>query len=152
MQPIPRQLMGAIDQFLPSHLRGKPKQLYAYQAAFVGASVLAAGATVAVNVAIDNDSDFLITSVNKIATDSTQLIFLAFLPATIQLQYTGSGATFFQIADHIENVAGDGALPGTQPWPFIIPGGASLQVTLTNLDPVNARVVRVSFPGIKIYR
>lgn len=154
-QPIPRQLIGppsVIDQMVPDRMKGKPKQFYSYQAVFLGTSVLAAGASVSVNVAIDNDSDFLVTGINMTATDTTQLIVLPFLPALIQLQYTGSGATFFQVPDHVMNVVGDGALPGTTPWPFVIPGGASLQVTLTNLDAVNARVVRLSFPGMKIYR
>lgn len=151
MNPMARQLYGAVDQFLPDNRKGKPKQFYTYNAIWVGTTILTAGASVAVNVAIDNDSDFLVTQLNMIATDTTQLTVLGFLPALIQIQYTGSGATFFQSPDHIMNVAGDGQLPGIFPWPFLVPGGASLQVTLTSLDTVN-RVVRIGLPGIKVYR
>lgn len=150
-QPTQRQLLGSIDQFLPGDKRGRPKQFYAYEA-FFSAAVLTAGVTVPVTTAIDNDSDFLVMGINAIATDSTQLIRLGFMPFTIQLQYTGAGSTFFQIADHIENVAGDAQLPGQLFYPFMVPGGASLVTTINNLDTVNARVLRISFPGVKVYR
>lgn len=150
MPPIQqRQLLGAIDQFVPAEMRGRQKQFYAYEAVF---NTLAAGATTPVTTSIDNDSDFLFLGINRVVTDSTQLIALAFAPMLIQLQYTGAGSTFFQTADHLENVAGTAQLPGTLVFPFVVPGGATLTTTLTNLDAVNARVVRLSFPGVKFYR
>lgn len=148
-QPTQRQLLGAIDQFVPVEMRGRQKQFYAYQAIF---NTIAAGATAPISTSIDNDSDFLVLGLNATGTDTTQLIALAFLPFLIQLQYTGAGSTFFQTADHLENVAGSAQLPGLLMFPFLVPGGATLVTTLTNLDAVNARVVRLSFPGVKIYR
>lgn len=148
-QPTQRQLLGSIDQFLPSDKRGRAKQFYAYQALF---NPIAAGATTPVTTAVDNDSDFLVMAINAIVTDTTQLIRSAFMAFTIQLQYTGAGSTFFQIADHLENVAGDAQEPGQLFYPFLVPGGASLVTTLANLDNVNARIVRLSFPGVKVYR
>lgn len=148
-QPTQRQLLGSIDQFLPPDKRGRSKQFYAYQAVF---NTILAGATTPVTTSIDNDSDFLVMGINAIATDTAQTVRLAFMPFTIQLQYTGAGSTFFQIADHLENVAGDGQEPGQLFYPFLVPGGASLVTTLANLDNTNARVVRLSFPGVKVYR
>lgn len=148
-QPTQRQLLGSIDQFLPPDKRGRPKQFYAYQAIF---NPIVAGATTPVTTSIDNDSDFLVMAINRTVTDTTQLVELAFAPFTIQLQYTGAGSTFFQAADHIENVAGNGEQPGQLFYPFLVPGGASLITTLANLDTVNGRVVRLSFPGVKVYR
>ena len=148
-QPTQRQLLGAIDQFVPAKMRGRPKQFYAYQAIF---NTIAAGATTPTTTSIDNDSDFLFLAINRVVTDSTQLVFLAAAPFLIQLQYTGAGSTFFQTPDHLDNVAGTAQLPGQLFYPFMVPGGATLTTTLTNLDSVNARVVRLSFPGVKFYR
>jgi hypothetical protein len=148
-QPVQRQLLGAIDQFVPQEMRGRQKQFYSYQAVF---NTIAAGATTPVTTSIDNDSDFLVMGINRVVTDTTQLVELAFAPFLIQLQYTGAGSTFFQTPDHIENVAGTAQLPGQLFYPFLVPGGATLVTTLQNLDGVNARIVRLSFPGVKFFR
>lgn len=151
-QPVQRQLLGAIDQFVPPEMRGREKQFYCYEAVFAGNTILAAGATSPVTTSIDNDSDFLVMGINRVVTDATQLVFLAAAAILIQLQYTGAGSTFFQTADHLDNVAGTAQLPGQLFFPFVVPGGATLVTTLQNLDAVNARVVRLSYPGVKFFR
>lgn len=147
--PQQRQLLGAIDQFVPEDMRRRQKQWYSYQAVF---NTLTAGGNLNQPVAIDNDADFLILNLNAITTDTTQLIRQNFSPFTLQLQYTGGGSSFFAQADHIENVVGDAGLPGLFGFPYLIPGGGTLQVNLVNLDTVTAYVCRLSFQGVKFYR
>ncbi len=145
---VQRQLLGGVDQFLPPDWRGRPKQFFGYGTVF---NPIPQGATVTNGISIDNDSSFLLLQINRIVTDVSQLTLLAFVPMTLQLNYTGSGSNFFQNPAALDDVAGNAQLPGILPFPIFIPGGATFNVTLANLDPVNPRVARIDFLGCKIF-
>lgn len=145
---ISKQLLGALDSFLPPAWRGKPRQFFGYNAVF---NPIAANTTETEGISIDNDSSFLCLQLNRIVTDLAQTTLLAFVPMTIQLNYTGSGANFFQQPAAIDNVAGNAQLPGVLPYPIFVPGGATFNVTLANLDAANARVARIELLGVKVF-
>jgi hypothetical protein len=167
MQP---QLLGPLYQWIPAELRyvpntavvdpqgniispGKlrPTQAFDYNADFVGVFVLGAGATVTVPVQIQQDSDFLILSATKVATDAAQTTLVPFLPAVVLLTDTGSGRQIMDRPTHVESYFGTGELPRVLDRPYFIRAASTLNVTLQNLDPANARVVRVSFHGAKVF-
>lgn len=156
-----RQLLSAVDMFIPPGRRfytdgpraGEPreKQQFTYSAPFTGAQVLTPLASITIGVAIDSDADFLAFNLNKRATLADNVTFVQLLPATILLTTTGGGSRLMDSPQHIENMAGNGALPGTPPWPIWLPGSSVLQVQLTSLDPAITYVVWIDFPGIKIF-
>lgn len=145
-QATQRQLLGAIDQFVPPEIRGRQKQFFAYQSIF---DPIAVGATAQDPVSMDNDSDFLVLAINGVVSNNAGLVQIAFPPLLIQLTYTGVGNNFYAQPDHFLNVVGSAEEPGLLLFPFLIPGGAVLQVTLQNLDPANTFDVRLSFQGAK---
>lgn len=168
---IQQQLVGPLYQWIPAELRyvpgsqqvdqqgnlmspGKlrPTQAFDYNADFVGPNVLGAGATVTVPIQIQADSDFLIMSAALTATDvATQAVLLGFLPALVLLTDTGSGRQIMNQPVHVNNYFGTGQLVRVLDRPYFIRASSTLNVTLQNLDTVNARVVRIAFHGAKIF-
>jgi len=156
-----RQLLSAVDMYIPEGRRfytegprtGEPreKQSFIYSATFNGASALTPLGTLTIGIAIDADSDFLAFNLSKISTLVNNVTFIPLLPATILLTTTGGGSRLMDQPQHIENLAGQGGLPGIPPFPIWLPGSSVLQVQLTSLDPVNTFNVFVSFPGVKIF-
>lgn len=163
------QLIGGLYQWIPPERRYKPNtiirddqgrivggelrptQAFDYMADFVGTTVLTAGGTVNVNVQIQSDSDFLITSAALLASDTAQTTFLPILPALVLLTDTGSGRQIMNTAEHVANYFGTGQLVRVLDRPYFITAAATLAVQLQNLDAVNARVARIAFHGAKIF-
>lgn len=154
-----QQLIGGLYQWIPPELRFvpgtqqlRPTQAFTYNADFVGTTVLGAGQTVTVNIQVQADSDFVITSLAKVATDSPgQTVLVAFMPATVLLTDTGSGRQIMDRPAHIENYFGTGQFARVMDRPYFIRASSTLGVTLQNLDTVNARAVRCAFHGAKIF-
>ena len=156
-----RQLLTPVDYFIPYERRfytsgsrqGQPREKMqsTISATFTGGNVLAAGGTTTLGIAIDSSFDFLAFELNATATLTDNVTFLAQIPVTILLTTTSSGTRLMDGAQHIENLRGNGGLPGSLPWPLWLPGSGTLNVQLANLDPVNALNVFVSFPGIAVY-
>lgn len=150
-----QQLIGGLYQYIPPDLRfnqqGKLRitQAFTYNADFVP---LAASQTATVNIQIQSDSDFLVTSVARVATDSpAQTTALAFMPATLLITDTGSGRQLMDRATHLENWFGTGQFVRVLDQPFFIRASSTLSVTLANLDTANARVIRLAFHGAKVF-
>lgn len=158
MPPVMQtQLLTPIDFFIPVAQRlgpdgqPRPKEMFTYSAQFNGTDVLPAGSSVTVGVPFDREADFLILQMTMIATLTNDTTFIAFLPATLELTTTGGGNRLMDQPQHVMSLTGDGELPGVPPWPKFVTGASQLQVTLTNLDLVNAFNVWIGFPGCKVY-
>lgn len=137
---------------LPRSLWAKPKDAFIYSANFptLGAAG-SATATQSLPVQIQSDSDFIIQSIQRIATDSaTGNTFFDRVPVTILLTDTGAGRQLFDGPVHIEALAGDGQNNGWDPFPKRMGASSSLNVQVTNLGSVGLNL-RVYFAGFKIF-
>ena len=106
---------------------------------------LAALATTTLNFTIQADSDFLWTKGTFIQTGTG-------VPAII-IQDTGSGRNLSTQAVPVANFFGTGQLPFILPRQRIFVARATVNVTVTNLDAVNAvTTLRLSFIGEKGFR
>ena len=63
----------------------------------------------------------------------------------------GSGRQLFDRPQHSENEFGTAQLPSWKEYPWLVRASGSIQVTVQNLDLVNAFNVRISFSGFKIF-
>jgi len=154
---IAKQLLGAIDFVIPEEKRVRPdgsprdKELFNYSAPFNGVDVLPAGQSVSVGITFDADSDFVGLILNIVATLVDDVTFIAQLPATILLTTTGGGNRKFDQPIHVETLRGSGELPGVLQWPLWLPQASQLNITLNNLDLVNAFNVWLTLGGVKIF-
>lgn len=143
--------VGAVNPFygfLPRQLWRKQKDFFVYSTSFLP---IALSATVSQLIAIEADSDFLITSMTYTAQDNALLTtFIRPWAGLITLRDTGSGRNFFNEAQHIENIVGDAELPSFV-FPKLIRASSTLEVTLTNQDAILGIQVRVAFLGFKIF-
>jgi hypothetical protein len=136
---------------LPMGLRKKQKDFFVYHTNFLP---LAAGATVTNTIAVEADSDFLITEVRAIVTDTTNLVFTATTtgaPILFSLDDTGSGRRFQNQAIHLDEARGTGREPGYLPFAKLIRANSVINVQLQNLDPGNAFNVRLGLWGFKVF-
>lgn len=135
---------------IPAGLRKKQKDFFVYHTNFLP---LGAGLTVTNTVAIEADSDFLITEVRAIVTDTTNLVFTvnANAPILFALDDTGSGRRFQNQAVHLDEVRGNGQNPGYLPFAKLIRANSVISVQLQNLDPANGWNVRLGLWGFKVF-
>jgi hypothetical protein len=136
---------------LPPQYLGLVKKFATYSAVFTGSNVLAASATLAVPVQLNNDSDFCVLAITAtaISTDSTTLFTYA--PITIQVNDSRSNTNLFTQPELLQNVAPPAATPFYLPYPYVFDGGSNIQTTLTNLISTTSFNVYVSYKGFKIY-
>lgn len=102
-------------------------------------NTLAAGATTAVTVPVQADSDFVLEEFNLVAFSAAGVL----VPTPdylIQLVDQGSGRALQDNPIHVSNVTGNGPLPYVLREPKFFIGNGSIQITLTNLTAVAARV------------
>lgn len=149
-----RAIRGArMPWFLPMGMDRLTKDNFVYTADWFGATVLGAGATVAVAIQIQADSYFEAVQFNGnvSSTDNTTTPSVATPPILIQILDSGSGRTMFSSATLWGNVVGTAQLPGFMPYPKLFAPSSTVTVTLTNLDGANARNVRFAMIGFKVF-
>lgn len=100
---------------------------------------------------IQNDSDFLLVTVSARVTSADNAADVAFYPALITWLDQGAGRTLQSRAEHFQNVAGTAELPYYLPVPKLIDRGSTFTTQLTSLDAVNARNIRISYHGFKLF-
>lgn len=144
-QPGPT-LLGVLST-LPPQFRWTRKTFFGYTTDFL---TLGASATVSNSIAIQGDSDFILSYATSIVTDSTNLIQLSFVPQLVQLVDAAAGINFFLSPEHFNNVYGDAQNPGIFPTPIILRAATSMNVIHQNLE-ATARNVRCAFNGMRSY-
>ncbi len=121
---------------------------FSYSANFPIA-VLVVGAVLPVPIGIDNDSDFVVRQ--SMYSAWTAAGVLAPAPdLLVQFFDNASGRNWQNQPQHVMNVLGTGQLPFLWPEAALVKGGATLTVTISNIDAV-AMLVRVTLSGVKIY-
>jgi hypothetical protein len=135
---------------LPPSLRRKVKDFFVYHTNFLP---LAASATTTNTIAIEADSDFLITEIRAIVTDTTNLVFTANAnaPILLVLEDTGSGRRFQNQAIHLDAARLPANPPGYLPFAKLVRANSVIAVQLQNLDGVNAWNVRFGLWGFKVF-
>jgi hypothetical protein len=132
-----------------------------YSTQFTG-NVVATLTTVAQNIQIQSDSDYVARYMTITVYNSPNILVLNGLaPLTINLFDSGSGRTLFDNPQAIQNVmggapgtiaGGGGYAPFIFPEPWLIRAGGTIQVSLSNLGTFTYPRVDVSLPGIKAFK
>ena len=135
---------GALG-WLPPMFWGQIRNYYAYVTEFLP---LTASATATNVITIQSDSYFVIMYATITETTSNNLTLLPFNPLLVNLTDSSSGAAFFSLPIHSNNVFGDAQNAGIFAIPYIMRPGSSISVQLTNLEAVD-RNVRIAFHGFK---
>lgn len=122
-------------------------QPFSYPADFLP---LAASAEQTVQVAIDQDADFVLAqqTITAFETDGTDVLAPNL---TVQLRPTSSQRQLQTNPVHVGNVFGTGERPHLYFKPLVLSARSSLQVTLTNLV-ATAYNVYLNFEGVKAFR
>lgn len=134
--------------WIPRKLWRKAKDFFIYSAEFLP---LAAGGTLTVETAIQSDSDFLAVAGCRVVSDTANTTFFATVPQLITIVDAGSGRQLMDRAQHIDNLLGTAQLPSYFPMPKIFRANGTISTTLQNLDGANARNVRISYLGFKVF-
>ena len=147
-------LMSRIPSWLsalPRRLWNKPKDGFIYSANFptLGAAG-SATATQSVQVQIASDSDFIIQSLLRIATDVTTGTFFDRVPVNVLLTDGATGRQLMDNAVHVEALCGDAQNPGWTPFPKRMGSASTLNVQVTNLG-TNTLNLRLYFAGFKVF-
>lgn len=139
---------GAYPFWFPQKARGLAIDYFTYGTNF---TPLAAGSTTTNPINITNDSAFCILSAVLVETDTTNLVFLPQRPLLAKLQDSGAGRDLSNVATHVDNWFGTAEEPKYWDIPKILSPNTTFSVQMQNLDPANARNVRVNFHGFKIF-
>lgn len=150
---IPGQMgpMGAATALLPmlpKWARDRAKDFFAYVVEFLP---ITAGAALTVQTAIENDSDFLITSIVRQVTSVAAPPVVNPLPVyTVQVRDAGTGRNLFSDPIALDNIAGTAQLPSFLPYPKFIKRGSTLTTSLQSLFNASENV-RIAYQGFKIF-
>lgn len=163
---ISRVLADPVRQYLPSDYWNRARDFFSFNLDF---NTLNASAQTVDNFVVQNDSDFLVLSIQgTAATGSAGTTERTYWPYLIGVQDTGSGAQWFgndTLAQgvagltHIQNVVGRMS-GGTASiacdfvmleHPRFVPAASTVTITIQNLS-ANTDRLWVSFRGVKIYR
>lgn len=137
---------GIYLDVLPPHLAGEPRDYFTYGVTFDN---IPAGGVGTQFTNIQEDSHFLVTSINAVAIGPSGSV--GFLPFTVELLSTGSGRQLQNVPIHLETLRGNGQLPGFLPYPKLLGKGTQFQTRLSNLDATNAYQVFMSYGGFKVF-
>lgn len=162
--------MAYLDEIISRlrHINAIEVLPFNYSVQFLNSSV-AAGTSVAGNVAIQADSDFIALYVMITVYDSpNHTVVTSLAPLTIQLTDTGSGRNLMDSAQSIQNLCGGamnanggsgGSAPFIFPEPLLLRQTGTLQVTITNLTSASIATggrtfqrVDVSLSGYKVFK
>lgn len=125
------------------------KQYYAYE--LDASPVPLGGGSAQVATQINSDSHFLAEVVTAVVTSIDNQTVVAAPVMTVQLQNTGDDQNWFQSAVWLTNFAGTAQLPFPLPFPRLLKASSVLTAVFTNFDTGNARTVRLTIHGFKIY-
>jgi len=119
---------------------------FTYDAVFPAATFVA-GATITVNIQINNDADFLIryTTLTAYTAAGVFAVNPDYLLSIVDL---GSGLNLQDVGVHVQNCTGNGQWPYVWPEPYKVVAGSTVAVTLQNNAPT--ALCNVSFQGYKI--
>lgn len=135
--------------FLPPELRERARDYFSYGADFLN---IAAGATATEEIAIQNDSHFLMVAVAGHVVDPANESTVFTSPAlTVEIRDQGSGRNLFNRAAAWANVVGTGQLPAYFPYPKLVDRASTITTTIANVDPAQALRVRMNYIGFKIF-
>lgn len=142
-------LPGIMEQYLPPELRGRPKDFFTYGVNFLP---IAAGTAATQTVQINTDADFLMVMATALARDDADDTDFPNPPLTVQLESTGSGRLFSNVALDFDTFYGTAQLPFVLPYPKVLDAGAQLSTRLTHFAAAPANLdVRVAYHGVKIF-
>jgi len=139
---------GPLVASLPPELRKLQRGGFTFTATW---TPIAAGATTAVSFSIGSDAHFALVAISRTVFNVDNTTVVAAPPYLVLIKSSGSGRDLSDAPVHIENMAGTAQLPFVFPVPFVLTAGSQCSVTLTNLDPANARNVRMAFHGFKLF-
>lgn len=126
---------------------GKWRLRYSTYNAIFPIATFVAGATITVNVQINNDADFLIKWITLAAYTGAG-IYSPNPDYLLAMTDLGSGLNLQDVAAHVNNVTGTGQWPYVLPEPYRIAAGSTLACSLQNNAPTaNAYL---TFHGFKI--
>lgn len=147
-QAGPRPILASpFAGWLPKHLWNRIKDPFAYGVDFLP---LAASATAALNIAIQNDSDFVIVAGVAVVTEVDNTTNLALPPFLVQITDQGAGRNYANTPVHFNNWFGTAQLPKYWDIPKVVAAGGTLTVQLQNLI-ATARNARITFHGFKVF-
>lgn len=139
---------GLYLDFLPPGLADRARDFFTYAADWLP---LATGTTRTENIAIADDSDFLIVgAVLTARTDATPPVVVPQPALLVQIEDSASNRNLQNRALDAENIYGTARLPGYFPYPKLIGAGSVIATTLTNNQGADLQV-RVAYQGFKIF-
>lgn len=140
---------GMYAALMPNWVRERAKDFFVYSGDFLP---LAAGATASVDIAIQNDSDFLVVAgVGNVTTDAAPPVDVPVPQLTVRLLDSGSGRQLQNRVQHWANLFGTAQLPGYWPYPKYVDRASVVNIQVTNLDAAAAFNVRASLWGFKVF-
>lgn len=130
---------------LPAQFRNWYKNYYAYATSMLPLASLGNQTN---NIAIQNDSYFVMLSATMVETASDDSLLLTYRPITVQIFDSSASANLFTQPIMSDEFFGDAQQPGFLAYPYIFTPGGNIAVTLVNLEP-QARNVRLTLHGFK---
>jgi len=117
----------------------------------VNTASLAAGASVAAQINIEADSDFLINKITSAIFDAADGALVANPNLTVQLTDSASGRTLFDQAQPVKSISGTGELPFVPPVAKLLRAKSTFTVTWSNRGTTTLYNISMTFPGTKMY-
>lgn len=137
---------------------GKAETIPFFQSCSWPGSILTAGGTLMQSFTVDAACSFVARYLSLTAYAAGLVVATVTPPLLIQVSDTGSGRTMFDNPQPIQNVcggavspAGTGISPFILPEPWLIRGGSSVQISLTNLGAAAVVRVDISMSGFKVF-
>lgn len=135
-------------QNIPNWVRERAKDFFVYSVDFLP---LAASGTATGDIAIQNDSDFLIIAgVVRADDNAAPPVDVPIPQVTIEVTDGGSGRQLQNRAQHITNMFGTGQLPAFWPYPKLLDRATTLQTRVANLTAA-AINLRIGYWGFKVF-
>lgn len=145
------RLMPALQNpfygFLPKRLWSKVKDFFAYSVEF---DTLAANGDERQRTQIQADSDFILLQIMRTVRPSGGGNAVTDPQIRIQLETSGSGRNLMDSLQPLENISGTAQDPYFLPYPKVLKRNSTLTTRLVE-DSGNARIVRVTYAGFKIF-
>lgn len=146
-QAGPRPILASpFAGWLPKHLWNRIKDPFAY-----GVDFLPLAATTALNIAIQNDADFVIVSGVAVVTEADNVTNVPLPPFTALITDQAAGRNYSNQPVHFNNYFGTAQLPKYWDIPKVVQAGGTLTVQLALLAGAATRLVRITFHGFKVF-
>lgn len=137
-------------------LMNNPGIYRSYYVYTLGVDSIAASAVASDTVNIENDSQFIWTKTSYFCdlagaaqTDSSRVIPLV----NLQITDSGSARQFFDEAQPVNSIAGQGNIPFILPSPFVFKNNANINASFTNFSNASTYLnLKISLHGFRVYR